>query len=327
MPDLVVGPLEALAGLDPGALCLLAGLFTVLETSVGIGLLIPGDSVVLLAATTVTTPNRFAALVAVTVLGSVTGETVGYLLGRRWGTRVRTSRLGRRLGEDRWVRAEAFLTGRGGRAVAAARFVAVVHALVPVVAGTVGMPYRRFVGWAALGAVAWSVLYVGIGMTAGASWREYGDRLGLVGLAVLGGVLVVVLVVRAGRRGSVPTARPPEGPGRPGSDVGPPAPARSQPRRGHPSELAATARSSSPEPVGPDPAGPRATRLLPAAHQRPCLADARCAAAGQVWEPGWRSLAVLDRTDQRAVGAAGRLPENPSGEQAEAGPLVSHWSR
>jgi membrane-associated protein len=181
------------------ALYVLAGLFTALETSVGIGLLIPGDSVVLLAGTTATTPHRFTALVAAATLGSLTGESVGYLLGRRYGPRLRTGRLGRRLGEDRWAAAEAFLRGRGGRAVAAARFVAVVHALVPVLAGTVGMPYRRLVGWGAVGAAAWSLLYVAIGAVAGASWRHYGDQMGLAGLAMLGAVLAVVLAVRAAR--------------------------------------------------------------------------------------------------------------------------------
>jgi membrane-associated protein len=135
----------------------------------------------------------------VTVLGSLAGESVGYLLGRRYGPQLRTGRLGRRLGENRWVAAKAFLAGRGGRAMAAARFVAVVHALVPVVAGTLGMSYRRLVGWSAVGAVAWSVLYVGIGAAAGASWRQHGDRVGLAGLAVVGGALAVVLTVRAGR--------------------------------------------------------------------------------------------------------------------------------
>jgi membrane-associated protein len=151
MADLVAGVLDGLAGLNTTPLYLLAGLFTALETSVGIGLLVPGDGVVLLAGTTATTPHRFAALVAVSVLGSLAGESVGYLLGRRYGPRLRAGRLGRRLGEDRWAAAEAFLAGRGGRAVAAARFVAVVHALVPVLAGTLGMSYRRLVGWGALG--------------------------------------------------------------------------------------------------------------------------------------------------------------------------------
>jgi membrane protein YqaA with SNARE-associated domain len=135
MSEVVAELLQGLDGLHLGVLYLLAGLFTALETSVGIGLLIPGDSVVLLAGTTATKPHRFAALVAATVLGSLTGESIGYLLGRRYGTRLRTSRVGRRLGEHRWAAAEAFLAGRGGRAVAAARFVALVHALVPVVAG------------------------------------------------------------------------------------------------------------------------------------------------------------------------------------------------
>jgi len=198
MSEVVGGVLEGLAGLNTTALYLLAGLFTALETSVGIGLLVPGDGVVLLAGTTATTPHRFAALVAVTVLGSLAGESVGYLLGRRYGLRLRAGRLGRRLGEHRWVAAEAFLAGRGGRAVAAARFVAIVHALVPVLAGTLGMSYRRLVGWSALGAAAWSVLYVGIGAAAGASWRQHGDRVGLAGLAVLA-FLAVVLTVRTGR--------------------------------------------------------------------------------------------------------------------------------
>jgi membrane protein DedA with SNARE-associated domain len=219
MPDLVDGLLEALAGLHPSALYVLAGLFTALETSIGIGLLIPGDSVVLLAASTVTTPYRFAALVAVTVLGSVTGESVGYLLGRRCGIGVRTSRLGRRLGEARWVRAEAFLTGRGGRAV------------------------------------AWSVLYAGIGVAAGAYWWEYGDRLGLVGLAVAA-VLVVFFVARATRR---PWLGQPRGATR-ASTV-------PQPKSGRASEPAATPRSSGPEPAVHDPRGPGAARPLSAARQ------------------------------------------------------------
>jgi hypothetical protein len=47
--------------------------------------------------------------------------------------------------------------------------------------------------------VAWSVLYVGIGAAAGASWRQYGDRVGLAGLAVVAAALAVVLIVRTGR--------------------------------------------------------------------------------------------------------------------------------
>jgi membrane-associated protein len=70
------------------------------------------------------------------------------------------------------------------------------------VAGSVGMRYRRFLGWSALGAAAWSVTYVGIGALAGASWRQYGERLGLTGLVVLVAVVLAVWPLRAARRRS-----------------------------------------------------------------------------------------------------------------------------
>lgn len=209
--DVVDGLLQALVGFSPTVLYLLTGVFTMLETSALVGLLVPGDAVVLLAGTTATSPTRFVALVGVAVVGSLAGESVGYLLGRRFGERLRSSRLGRRLGEHNWAKAEAFLNGRGGRAVFAARFVAVVHALLPVVAGTVRMPYRRFAGWAAAGSLAWSVLYVGVGAAAGASWRQYGDRLGVAGYLIMGVLVGAVLAVRMARRRQPGAAAPADG--------------------------------------------------------------------------------------------------------------------
>jgi membrane-associated protein len=209
--------LAALAGMHPAVVCLLTGLFVCLETSLFVGLLVPGDSVVLLAGTTVTGPGRFALLVAAGTLGSLVGESVGYLLGRRYGDRLlRSGLLRRRLGRGAWDQAERFFGGRGGRAVAAARFVAVVHAVVPLVAGAAGMRYRRFLGWSAVGASAWSLLYVSIGTAAGTSWRQFGERLGLAGLAALAVLVGAAWLVRRTRRrprahqraAPVPSARP-----------------------------------------------------------------------------------------------------------------------
>jgi membrane-associated protein len=72
--DLVDRLLETLAGLSPAVLYLLTGLFTALETSALVGLVVPGDAVVLLAGTTATSPARFLALVAAAVAGSLAGE-------------------------------------------------------------------------------------------------------------------------------------------------------------------------------------------------------------------------------------------------------------
>jgi membrane-associated protein len=182
-----------LAGLDAWVLYGATGFFALLETSILVGVLVPGDTILLLAASTVTTPARFVMLFGLTVVGSLTGEAVGYLIGRTWGGRLRASRLGRRLGEDRWAQAEQYLAERGGKAVFAARFVAFVHALVPVVAGTVRMPFARFISYSAAGAVLWAALYVSTGALAGASWRSVSDQFGLASymLAALVGVGIV----------------------------------------------------------------------------------------------------------------------------------------
>lgn len=201
-----------LMGLDAWVLYGAAGLFALLETSILVGVLVPGDTILLLAASTVTTPARFAMLLGLTVAGSLAGEAIGYLIGRTWGGRLRVSRLGRRLGEDRWAQAERYLAERGGKAVFAARFVAFVHALVPVVAGTVRMPFARFISFSAAGAVLWSALYVSTGALAGASWRSVSDQFGLASY-VLAGLVAVGIVgawalrrARARRQASRPAA-------------------------------------------------------------------------------------------------------------------------
>ena len=51
----------------------------------------------------------------------------------------------------------------------AVRFVAVIHAVVPIVAGAARMPFGRFLGWSALGTVLWVGAFAGVGaVTAGA---------------------------------------------------------------------------------------------------------------------------------------------------------------
>jgi len=48
------------------------------------------------------------------------------------------------VGDQRWERAQDAVTRHGGWAVVGARWVGVLRALVPTVAGSIGMPYRRF---------------------------------------------------------------------------------------------------------------------------------------------------------------------------------------
>src|SRR4051812_5556041 len=99
------------------------------ETSVLLGVIVPGDSIVLVASTAVHGPLEFLALLAAIIVGSLSGESIGFALGRFFGPRIRASRLGRRLGEHNWIRAETYLARRGGIAVFLSRFLPVLHSL------------------------------------------------------------------------------------------------------------------------------------------------------------------------------------------------------
>jgi membrane protein DedA with SNARE-associated domain len=164
--------LAGVSGIDPFWRNFFAALAIMLETSLFIGLIIPGDTVVLVASTGVADLPDFFWLVGAVLLGSLVGETIGFWIGRLFGARIRASKLGQRFGEENWKRADIFVEKRGGPAVAISRFLPVLHSLVPVVAGATTMRYKTFIIWTFGACLVWASTYVGIGYIAKASYQE-----------------------------------------------------------------------------------------------------------------------------------------------------------
>jgi membrane protein DedA with SNARE-associated domain len=130
-----------------------------------LGVLVPGDAVVL-AVVGAGRPAGAVLTVAAVVAGCLAGWSLSFLAGRRWGDRLRVSRVGGWIGESRWAAAETILRRGGGRMVLVAPFLPVFNAVLPLAAGGLRMSYRRFLGCAALGATAWAALYVALGTAA-----------------------------------------------------------------------------------------------------------------------------------------------------------------
>lgn len=164
--------LALVQGVDPLWRNLAAGIAIMLETSIFIGLIMPGDTVVLIASTGVVDLPDFFWLIFSVLLGSMIGETIGFSIGRLFGARIRASKLGQRFGEENWQRADIFVEKRGGPAVAISRFLPVLHSLVPVVAGATTMRYKTFISWTFAACLVWSVVYVSIGYIARASYEQ-----------------------------------------------------------------------------------------------------------------------------------------------------------
>jgi membrane-associated protein len=191
--------LEALASIGAWRyLVAFLGMFA--ETSLFIGLLIPGDTIVLFTSTANRDFLDWLLLLLAVLAGSLAGESLGYLIGSWFGPRLRASRLGARIGERNWVRAEQWVDRRGGLAIFLSRFLPILHALVPVTVGMSEYPYRRFIAWTAPACLLWGLIYVSVGTAAGSSYRTLSQELHFAGWIILGGLVVFLLLVWGGKK-------------------------------------------------------------------------------------------------------------------------------
>ena len=195
MNEFLTWLLDTVQGVDPVVRTLLAGFAIMLETSVLIGLFVPGDTVVIIAATAVASPLEGLLLGVAVVIGALIGESIGFWLGRFLGPKIHQSGLGRRIGEENWARSERYLRRRGGPAIFISRFLPVLHSLVPLTVGMSGYPYRRFLAWTAPACVIWAALYITVASLAAGTYRELADQLHYAGYIFVAIIVVFIALV------------------------------------------------------------------------------------------------------------------------------------
>jgi membrane-associated protein len=198
--DILNWLLDTVQSVSPLVRDLLAGLAILCETSLFIGLIIPGDTVVLVASTGVTNILDFFYLLGAVLLGSLIGESLGFVLGRLFGKKIRYSKLGQRLGEKNWQLADRFVEKRGGIAVAISRFLPMLHSLVPVVAGMTTMRYRTFISWTVGACAIWASAYVSIGYLAHSAYDKIAGQLKWGGLVFVGIILIFMIIAHFGKQ-------------------------------------------------------------------------------------------------------------------------------
>jgi membrane protein DedA with SNARE-associated domain len=181
--DLIIGYIE---GVPTEIRILITGLAIMLETSVLIGLVVPGDTVVLFSSTGITSWLQALLTLAVVVLGAWIGSSLGFWIGNFFGPKLRSGWVGKKIGDERWTRADQFVRSRGGIAVFVSRFLPVLHSLVPLTAGMSVMRYRTFVSWIFPASFLWGVLYISIGFGAADTYRNLKDTLDQAGWIFIG---------------------------------------------------------------------------------------------------------------------------------------------
>jgi membrane protein DedA with SNARE-associated domain len=195
LSDLLDTVIQTVLQLDPWLVATIAFVGLLLETSLFIGFLVPGDATLLVTATSVTTPQQWVLIVLAAILGAFAGESIGFALGRWLGPAIKRSWLGRRIGLANWEQAETYLAKRGGVAVFVSRFLPVLHSLVPVTAGMARMRYRKFLAWTLPACTVWAVAYVSVGAFATASYQQLSSQLHWAGFVFAAIIVVFVVVV------------------------------------------------------------------------------------------------------------------------------------
>jgi undecaprenyl-diphosphatase len=172
---------------------LLVGVFAFAETGAFVGLVVPGETTMLLGgAVAGQGAIDLYLLIAIAWFAAWAGDTTSFLLGRRLG-RGFVMRHGPRFGisHERFEKVEDYFVRHGGKTIFIGRFVGIVRALAPFIAGSSGMRYRAFLPYSVLGTGLWSTAHILIGYLFSRSIESAAEYAGR-GAFVLGTFIVVV---------------------------------------------------------------------------------------------------------------------------------------
>jgi membrane-associated protein len=170
----------------------LVGGLAFLETGAFVGLVAPGETAVVLGGVVAAQGEvDIAAMLLLVWAAAAAGDFASFLLGRRLGRRFLVSR-GPRIGvtAPRLARVETFFDRHGAKAILVGRFVGIVRAVAPFLAGSSGMRVRAFLPWSILGTAAWAATFTLVGYIFHRSFSAAADYVthGALGLAVVAGV-------------------------------------------------------------------------------------------------------------------------------------------
>lgn len=192
---------DLLQAIPPLVVCLIVGTVMMAES---LGTPVPGE-ITLVSAALLAAQHKLAVspawIAACGSAGAIAGDSIGFAIGRRYGTGV-FGWLGRRFpahfGPAHVAAAEGIFASRGAWAVFFGRFVAALRILAGPLAGALKMPYGRFLAANACGGIVWAAGMTYLIWFLGVAAEHWLSRLSWLGLAVAAvvGVMISLLIRR-----------------------------------------------------------------------------------------------------------------------------------
>ena len=172
-----------------------------LETGAFVGLVAPGETAIVLGGVVAAQGGvNLGVIIVVAWVAAARGDLASFALGQRLGRRFLVAR-GPRVGisASRLESVEAFFDRHGPKAILVGRFIGIVRAVAPFLAGASGMRLRSFLPWSLLGTALWATAFTLVGYAFHRSFASAAHTLthGALALAV---VAAGVLAIRAHRQ-------------------------------------------------------------------------------------------------------------------------------
>lgn len=136
------------------------GIFAIIfaESGLLIGVFFPGDSLLFTAGFLAASSFfNIWILALVCFVAAVSGDSVGYYLGKRFGPRIFKQEDSFWFRKKHLERAQDFYKKHGGKTIILARFTPIVRTFAPVVAGAANMNYQEFLSFNLIGGFLWAV--------------------------------------------------------------------------------------------------------------------------------------------------------------------------
>src|SRR5215208_3576047 len=180
----------------------LVGVAAFLETGAFVGLVAPGETIVISGGVIAGQGEiDLLPLIGIVWACAVLGDTTSFYIGRRLGRRFLEKHGPRvKITHERLDQVDGYFDRHGGKTILIGRFIGLVRALAPFIAGASGLPYRRFIPYSIVGCGAWATIFCVLGYI---FWRSFDKVQHLVGQALFGFAVtvgVIVGVVTAYRR-------------------------------------------------------------------------------------------------------------------------------
>ena len=179
------------------------GIFIVIFLESGLFFALPGDSLLFTSGLLVAVLGlRLPILISVIFLATFLGGLGGYLIGVYLDS-LRRFYFFRLILKEKYIKkAHEFFVKYGRFALVFSRFIPIVRTFTPIVAGIARVPYKFFIKYSLIGAVAWATTMTLVGYFLGRMFPVIREYLWVVAiLVVLVSVVPILIQIIKERKG------------------------------------------------------------------------------------------------------------------------------